>query len=438
MFVFDEEFKSLRGLGTTFDLLPFYAAGVPITHVCFVHGSEEILFIDSTVQARLFSLTTLQPKYSCLFPFLDPLLTRHHRPTFLQLPQIPRAIYSSPDGSCLLVVQSEGGGRTITAYLWSTFESTPGIFVTLPDFPVDLDSALITSIVDRNNVHLVGLDIASRSCRSVVLDITQKAIEFSFQERGSKVLSHHAKQKVHNRLIDCHSDVWTHFPVVPAVKRHTTTSSSQRQQKALVFVTDDYQRPFSSHFSHTISAFEKTSCKPTGDELRRIVVSARNFPSFTQEFLSRPNWKVSGFRAGEWLADLLCLIPIRIAITDQNSFVLLKDGVVSTELEKSLLGAEVNRIVDSLSFGWFESIFLSYWASKVRSSKFLSSGITLTPWLASILAGEGRIVNGRGVCREKLHPESSPGHVFFWECNAYNRSVSARSRSKAVLTRDRT
>jgi hypothetical protein len=66
------------------------------------------------------------------------------------------------------------------------------------------------------------------------------------------------------------------------------------------------------------------------------------------------------------LAELLCLIPIHIAITHENQFVPLKDGVVSEELEKSLLGAEVNKIVDSLSLGWYESIFQSYWASRVR------------------------------------------------------------------------
>ncbi len=117
-----------------------------------------------------------------------------------------------------------------------------------------------------------------------------------------------------------------------------------------------------------ITAFEKTSHKPTGDELKSIVVSARTFPSFTQQFLSSPDWPVSRFRAGKWLADLLCLIPIHIAITHGNRFVPLKDGVVSAQLEKSLLGAEVNRIVDSLSFGWYESMFQSYWASKVRRS----------------------------------------------------------------------
>lgn len=49
-----------------------------------------------------------------------------------------------------------------------------------------------------------------------------------------------------------------------------------------------------------------------------------------------------------------------------NRFIPLKDGVTSAEFERSLLGAEVGRIVDSLSFGWYESILRSYMADKVR------------------------------------------------------------------------
>ena len=256
---------------------------------------------------------------------------------------------------------------TLTAHHWSTFASADGISVMPPDFPVDLSTALLTSIVHRNNIHLVGLDLQSRSCRSVILDITRKATEFTFQERRHKAPFGHG---VDNCLINCHVDVWTRFPVVPAVKRHTTTSLSERQQKMLVFITNADGRPFSSYFSDLIHAFERSSRKPTGDELRSISVSARNFPSFAQQFLSNPDWPVSNFRAGEWLADLLCLIPIHIAITHENQFLPLKDGVVSAKLEKSLLGAEVNKIVDSLSLGWYESIFQSYWASKVKTPNF--------------------------------------------------------------------
>ena len=296
------------------------------------------------------------------------MLTRHCRPVALQLSQVPRAIYSSPDGSFVLISQEVDGKRTMTAHHWSTFASHDGISVTLPDFPVDLDSAILTSIVNRNNVHLVGLDLDGGSCRSVVLDITRKATEFTFEERGSKGPSSHGKQTVHNCLIDCHRDVWTRFPVVAAVRRQTITTSSKRQVKTLVFVTDDHRRPFSFHFAYMISAFEQTSRKPTGNELTGIKVSARPFPSFMKEYLSSSDWPVSRFRAGEWLADLLCLIPIHIAITQENRFVPLKDGVLSPQTEKSLIGAEVSRIVDSLSLGWYESIFQCYCATKVRRS----------------------------------------------------------------------
>ena len=63
VFAFDEELKSLRGVGTPIDLLPFYGSGISIVQACFVHGSEEVLLIDSNAQARIFSLIILQPKY---------------------------------------------------------------------------------------------------------------------------------------------------------------------------------------------------------------------------------------------------------------------------------------------------------------------------------------------------------------------------------------
>ena len=289
-----------------------------------------------------------------------------HRPASLQLPQVPRALYSSPDGSCVFVVQGKEGASTVTAYHWTTFASTDGISIDLPDFPVDLDAALLTSVVNRNNIHLIGLDVTSQTCRSVILNITSKAAKFTFQEQSTKTSMGRGKETSHNCLIDCHSDVWTRFPVVAAVRWHMITSLSERKQRTLTFVTDDDQRPFSSHFSKMIRSFTKTSRKPASDVLEGTSVSAYTFTSFTSVFLSNSEWPVSRFRAGEWLADLLCLIPIHIAITHENRFVPLKDGVLSTELERSLLGAEVNRIVDSLSVGWYESIFQSYWASKVN------------------------------------------------------------------------
>ncbi|KAH9988133.1 hypothetical protein BJV77DRAFT_1061467 [Russula vinacea] len=235
---------------------------------------DKLSRIDTAIKNKSHAKFFHQDKIgqTCLFAF-DESKRMLAVPASLQLSHIPRAIYSSPDGSCVLAVQEEDGQSTVTAYHWSTFASTNGISVTL----------------------LISLE---------------------------------------------------------------------RQQKTLVFVSNGDGRPFSPHFSDLIHTFERASRKPTGDELRGISVSACTFPSFAREFLSSPDWAVSRFRAGEWLADLLCLIPIHIAITHENRFVPLKDGVVSAQLEKSLLGAEVNKIVDSLSLGWYESIFQSYWASK--------------------------------------------------------------------------
>ena len=41
-----------------------------------------------------------------------------------------------------------------------------------------------------------------------------------------------------------------------------------------------------------------------------------------------------------------------------------------------------------------------------------------------MLASEGRVIDRRAVCREKIHIESSPRHVFGAKRNAYNRLVS--------------
>jgi hypothetical protein len=122
---------------------------------------------------------------------------------------------------------------------------------------------------------------------------------------------------------------------------------------------------FSPHFQDLIYNFERTSKKPTGAILKSMVISAIPYSSFSNSLLGAAEWSVSKFRAGEWLVDILCLIPIHIAVTRENRFIPLKDGVYSTELEKSLLGADVNRIVNHLSFGWYESLFQSYMAKKV-------------------------------------------------------------------------
>jgi hypothetical protein len=222
-------------------------------------------------------------------------------------------------------------------------------------------------MVRRGCIFLLSLDIDAQCVNSLAIDVKRKVTEFKFKKKGGKnAANNDARRTLHNSILDCFKEVWTRFPVLAAVRRRTITSSSERQQKSLTFITERPTGSFALYFSDLIQTFEKTTKKPTGDELRRIDVSATDFESFRDEVVFNSNWDVSRYRVGEWLVDLLCLIPIHIAVCRENRFVPLANGVLSADLERSLLGADVNRIVDKLSFGWYESIFQSYMALKVE------------------------------------------------------------------------
>ena len=87
------------------------------------------------------------------------------------------------------------------------------------------------------------------------------------------------------------------------------------------------------------------SRKPTRRQLAKIGVATQ--PPFDP--LS-PNFPISQFKAGDWLVGLFCLTPIHIAVTGQNRFIPLRDGVISQECEQSLLGADVGRIAEEYVF----------------------------------------------------------------------------------------
>ena len=227
---------------------------------------------------------------------------------------------------------------------------------------------VISSLIRRSAVYLLKLDLSAHTCTSVVLDITRKATQFIFMEKDSRgSLSRDAHLTAHNCVMDCHADVWTRFPVLPAVQR-ATISSSDRCRRSIFFVTDRDHNRHQPYFVDMIQAFERSSKKPTGNELSMLHISAMTFDSFVANFSPGAEWNdTSIFKVGEWVIDILCLIPIHLALARDNQFVPFKDGIYSLEVEKSLLGAEINRIVDSISFGWYESIFQSYMADKVRT-----------------------------------------------------------------------
>ncbi|KAH9956843.1 hypothetical protein BGW80DRAFT_234162 [Lactifluus volemus] len=238
-----------------------WTSGVSILHMAPVCG-DEVVLVDSTMQARVFSFVTMQ-----------------FRPASLHLQSIPSAIYSFPDGSCLLCLHDQASQPSLAVYHWETFGSTDGISLDVPKFP--LKGAVLTSMVSRGCVFLLGLDIDRQCMKSVAIDITRRATDFVFKQKGSSSTSDNLNaHTLHNSIIDCHKEVWTRFPVYAAVRRRTITSLSERQQKSLTFITEIPTPLFVPYFSELIRAFEREAKKPTGDELRRIEVSAANFETF--------------------------------------------------------------------------------------------------------------------------------------------------------------
>jgi hypothetical protein len=219
--------------------------------------------------------------------------------------------------------------------------------------------------VTRGNVHLLVLDPYERSCRSIVLNITTRNTQFTFTQKSVRSQATENNTSAHNCLIDCHSDVWTRFPVVAAVRRKTFRSSA-RQNKTLTFITENGHCAIPGYFLKMIQLFEQQTQKPTERELWNIQVTAMKFDQLMAFGLISLGDNISRFLAGEWLVDMLCLIPIQIAVARDNRFIPLKDGLFSSKVEQDLLGADVNHIVNTLSFGWYESLFQSYQSSKVN------------------------------------------------------------------------
>lgn len=64
MFVFDETFTSFQGYGSSIDLRSWLEPQTSIKHLVFRCGSaEELLIVDDTGRARVFSLVTQSFRY---------------------------------------------------------------------------------------------------------------------------------------------------------------------------------------------------------------------------------------------------------------------------------------------------------------------------------------------------------------------------------------
>jgi hypothetical protein len=214
--------------------------------------------------------------------------------------------WSAPDGSCLFVTvpDSNTSGRQVLAHHWTSFGSKdPGFNPT--ELCSESSSHAVTSFESRGRIHLLSLHHDMRSISSIVLEVKHKATEFSFKHKQS-ISRTKGSKKTGNSLIDCHFEVWTKFPVLPAVAR-STLSCVGRERQTITFASDINLGGIKGYFTRMISTFEQTTRKPTDGLLFATAVEwSSEAPSTLAQHIPG-----SYFQFGSFIVELLCLIPIQ-------------------------------------------------------------------------------------------------------------------------------
>ncbi|KAG8723550.1 hypothetical protein FRC09_002858 [Ceratobasidium sp. 395] len=345
VYIFDEIFAGLRSRGSPIPLKGWYEPDARIDKVCFVSGTEEVCLIENSGRARIFSL-----------------ITQQFRPASLQISSAIVDAFSAPDGSCLFVAvrdqEAQQSREKLLAFHWASFGSKQNGIRVIDLFPSDT-TRVATRFEGRGRNHILAFSSTTRSVSSVVVQVKQKATEFSFHSNHDDDQTTTAETS-NNSLIDCHLEVWTRFPVAPAVSR-CTLSPVNRHPRKLVFQSHAPLTELGDYFARMISGFERSTQKPMDGILSSISVSTS--PNGVTSLKN----SVSEFLFGSFIVELLCLIPLHLAITRDNRFIPLKNGIWDPAHERSLLGADVPAIIDALSLGWYESLFQSYMATKAST-----------------------------------------------------------------------
>lgn len=344
----DEHFRTLKPRDSLQELTQWYNSGPPsILRVCFFSGTEDICLLEQSGRIRVFSLQT-----------------RAFRPATITVSSTPAMMQSSPDGSALLLVEQlqSGLGWQLRIFHHATFGERPdGITLLLPPEFNDAcgHSFAVSSLGRRQNVFVIAHAPSTSNLLSIALRISRREAEYLFQKKRTRNLRSKAAVTKNNSLVDCFADVWDRFPVVPAISRDFTTSRPSLNLSFIDYGEQNTLQQIPRYFSTMTQDFTRQSHKPVGRSLLDIKVQV--LP------VAETRWDhadTSICKAGEWFVELICLIPVHIAVARDNRFVPLKDGISGDSFNQELLGSGVAEMIDLISLGPYEAILGSYMATK--------------------------------------------------------------------------
>lgn len=225
VFVMDDTFTSISGRGSPPEIDRWYTDG-PANIICavFFPGTEELCLVEKSGRARIYSFLSQGFRYETLFNSQIALSLNRpsQRPAWVQLPPGYEHIASATDASALLVVETpQGTSRKMRVYHRASFGTgtqASGIELDLPASFASATAFAVTSL-GQQNVSMLALRPTHQSIESISVEISRKETEYQFRAQSNRVVSSNSVNTDHNALIDCFSEVWGRYPVIPAIKR---------------------------------------------------------------------------------------------------------------------------------------------------------------------------------------------------------------------------
>ncbi|RHZ79713.1 hypothetical protein Glove_141g84 [Diversispora epigaea] len=383
-------------------LQQWYNNKIPdITHFLFIKNTDDLCFVERNGQARIYNLNnaSFQPGKS-------------------QLPINTNLVLSTPDGTCFVAFTTEGASTNeinvnhIRAYVYLCEKLTKNAIKVI-DIPftnptVDL---FRFSLLNNKQIYLTTIDQQNGKFQSVLVKMTQPETSYQFEQvekfsgqvkfedacpffvfgkntkfaqyvqKGDFIIIGDEKRVITqiktdielkiedlfksvepekfynfkiksrnflNSLLDIYSMVFTKYAINNPI--------GKIDKSLTVFVALDiknayyYSEKFSEYFDKMWKKFKEETKKPIGH--------IKNFKSsvIPYQHLDNIHDLSTDYLLGEWLIDFFCLIPIQIAITRDNRFIPLRDGLSYSDNNCRSIGS----VSKEISFGWYEAIFDYY------------------------------------------------------------------------------
>ncbi|RGB38368.1 hypothetical protein C1646_755794 [Rhizophagus diaphanus] len=197
-----------------------------------------------------------------------------------------------------------------------------------------------------------------------VLSDTELKIDGNFKQKNGldKWMEFRIEPKTKlNGLIDAYGLMFERYPVESCI------DPEQNRPLSLKIVLDfdndieKYGKRFEDYIIEMFKNLKRSTKKPSST-LEEFTTSVITFQKLDVENAKFQKKFSPECQLGEWIIQLCCLIPIQIAVTKDNLFQPLRDGLSSNDG----YGLYVDGIVKNISFGWYEGIFKHFGDKKVK------------------------------------------------------------------------